>query len=88
MDGHKDRFGGVGAAVLAAVALGLCCGAPLLIVAAGAIVAAVGWTYLGIGAGLALLAVAGAVALYRYRRAVACKSVTAGRQLDSVHREV
>jgi hypothetical protein len=86
MDSTRDRFGGVGAAVLAAVAVGLCCGAPFVIVVGGAIAAAAGWTHLGIGAGLALLA--GAVALYRYRRAVACKSVTAGQQLDSVHREV
>jgi hypothetical protein len=88
MNGPKDRFQGMGAALVAALALGLCCGAPFLILAGGAIVAAVGWIYLGIGAGAVILAAALAVALYRYRQARARGSVTPPRHSDTVHRKV
>ena len=87
MDGDRDRFGGVRGMGLAAAAIGLCCAAPLLIVAGGAIVAAVGWSYLGVGAGLAVLTGAVAVAVYRYRRGMACKSPVPSPHLDSVRKE-
>ena len=87
MDGHEGRFGGASAAVLAAVALGLCCGAPLLIVAGGAIVAAVGWICLGMGAGAAILAVAAVLALYRYRQVRRHQSVVSDRYHDSAYKE-
>jgi membrane protein implicated in regulation of membrane protease activity len=87
MDGDKDRLG-LGAGLLATGAIGLCCGAPLLILAGGAIVAALGWTYLGIGAGTVLLAIAAVVAVYRYRRAVTRECMTPPRQSDSVQRKV
>lgn len=88
MDGHEGRFGGAGAAVLAAVTLGLCCGAPLLIVAGGAIVAGVGWTHLGIGAGAGILAVAAVLALYRHRQAMRHNRSATDRHLDSVQKEL
>ena len=87
MEDDRDRSG-IGAGLLAAAAVGLCCGAPLLIVAGGPIVAAIGWTYLGIGAGAVVLAVAAAVAVYRYRRAITRQCITPPRQSDRVHRKV
>lgn len=86
MDGDRDRLG-VGAALLAVAAVGLCCGAPLLILAGGAIVAVVGWTYLGIGVGAVVLAVTATVALYRYRQAVGRKNLPPNPQLDSIRKE-
>lgn len=70
-----DGKAGIGAAGVGVLAVALCCAAPFLIVAGGAIVATVGWTYLGVGAGAVILLVALAVALYRYRRTVTCESV-------------
>lgn len=72
---------------LAAAAVGLCCAVPLLIVAGGAIVAAVGWSYLGVGAALAVLAGVAAVAVNRYRRSVACRSGAPSPHLDSARKE-
>jgi membrane protein implicated in regulation of membrane protease activity len=86
MDGDGDRLG-VGAALLAVAAMGLCCGAPLLILAGGAIVATLGWTYLGIGAGAVILAIAVAVALIRYRRATTRESGTPARQSERFQRK-
>jgi hypothetical protein len=77
----------MGAGLLAVAAVGLCCSAPLLIVAGGAIVAALGWTYLGIGAGVVVLAAVLVVALYRYRRALTRESVTPSRHSDTVQRK-
>jgi hypothetical protein len=87
MEGDRDRLG-TGAGLLAVAAVGLCCGAPLLIVAGEAIVAVIGWTYLGIGAGALVLAVAAAVAVYRYRRAVTRECMTPPQQSDTVQRKV
>ncbi|HZU12119.1 MAG TPA: hypothetical protein VFB58_04705 [Chloroflexota bacterium] len=59
-----DRAG-LGAGVLAVVAMTLCCAGPLLIVALGALIAAAGWAVLGLSAGAILLILAMALAVYR-----------------------
>jgi membrane protein implicated in regulation of membrane protease activity len=59
-----DRAG-LGAGVLAVVAMTLCCAGPLLIVAVGALIAAAGWAVLGLGVGIVLLILAVALAVYR-----------------------
>ena len=87
MDRHTGRFGGMGEAVLGVVAVGLCCGAPLLIVAGAALVAAVGWTDLGMGAGIALLVASAVLALLRFPQLGRHTRSVTGRQPDSVHKE-
>lgn len=87
MDGHTGRFGGMGAAVLGVVAVGLCCGAPLVIVVGAALVAAVGWTDLGMGAGMALLVASAILALLRFPQLRRPPRSVTGRQPDSVHKE-
>jgi hypothetical protein len=85
MNHDTDRIG-VGPMLLAILAMGLCCGGPLLIVAGGAIVAAIGWTVLGVGAGVALIVVAAAAVAYRYRRAAACQCAVEPREPRGIQR--
>ncbi len=67
MDGQKTPKRTLGAAALGVVAVAFCCGAPLLIVAGGAVVAALGWAVLGIGAAVAVFGSVGLLLLYRSR---------------------
>jgi len=55
MDGQKTPKRTLGAAALGVAAVALCCGAPVLIVAGGAVVAALGWAVLGVGGTVAAL---------------------------------
>lgn len=85
MNHDTDRIG-VGPMLLAIPAMGLCCGGPLLVVAAGAVVAAIGWTLLGVGVGVVLIVVAAAAVAYRYRRAAACHCVIDPQESRGIQR--
>ena len=58
MSSSREEFGGVGAAVVGAIAVMICCGGPLLFVAiattgVGTALAALGWGALGLAVALA-----------------------------------
>jgi len=88
MDGQKTPKRTLGAAALGVAAVALCCGAPVLIVAGGAVVAALGWAVLGIGAAVAVLGSVGLLLLYRSRSGARRACTVEGTSTDSIPRKV
>lgn len=88
MNGQKTSTKTLRAAALGVTAVALCCGAPVLLVAGGTVVATLGGVILGIGVVVAMLAAVAVLLVYRAHRNGGQTCAVDSPSPDSVPRKV